>query len=62
MLARICTVADAFQAMIADRPYRKGLSMEEAIEEIQRCSGTHFDPEIVEVFLTLDHKTLLKRT
>ncbi len=62
LLARICTVADAFQAMIADRPYRKGLSMEEAIEEIQRCSGTHFDPEIVEVFLTLDHKTLLKRT
>lgn len=60
LLARICTIADAFQAMIADRPYRKGRSLEEAVEEVKRCSGTHFDPAIVAVFLTLDLPEVLK--
>ncbi|MDA3937288.1 MAG: HD domain-containing protein [Actinomycetota bacterium] len=51
LLARILTAADAFEAMIADRPYRKGRTEGEAVEELERCAGTHFDPRVVEVFV-----------
>lgn len=51
LFARIISVADAFDAMTTDRVYHKGISTEEAIEELVRCSGTHFDPEIVQAFL-----------
>lgn len=49
--ARIISVADAYDAMTSDRSYRKGLSKEEAIKELTRCSGTQFDPNIVNVFV-----------
>lgn len=49
--SRIITVADAFDSMISDRPYRKALSREAAIEELKRCAGQQFDPEVVEVFV-----------
>ena len=39
--------------MISDRPYRKALSIRYAQEEIERCSGTQFDPEVVKVFVTM---------
>jgi len=45
--ARIVAAADSFDAMTSDRPYRPGLSMEEALVEIVRCSGTQFDPDVV---------------
>ena len=51
--ARIFAVADALDAMISDRPYRKALSITYAQEEIKRCSGTQFDPKVVEVFLAM---------
>jgi putative nucleotidyltransferase with HDIG domain len=51
--ARIFAVADAFDAMISDRPYRKALTMSYARTEIQRCAGTQFDPNVVEVFLAM---------
>jgi putative nucleotidyltransferase with HDIG domain len=51
--ARIFAVADALDAMISDRPYRRALSITYAQEEIKRCSGTQFDPKVVEVFLTM---------
>ena len=51
--ARIFAVADALDAMISDRPYRKALPISHAREEIQRCSGTQFDPTVVEVFLAM---------
>ena len=51
--ARIFAVADALDAMISDRPYRKALSIEHARKEILRCSGTQFDPKVVETFLSL---------
>lgn len=51
LLARILTVADAFEAMISDRPYRKGRSVEEASAELMRCRGRHFDPRIVDAFV-----------
>jgi putative two-component system response regulator len=46
--ARIAAAADSFDAMTSDRPYRPGLSMEEAIAELVRCSGTQFDPRVVD--------------
>jgi len=49
--ARVLAVADAFDAMTSDRPYRRALSHEDALAELVRCSGTQFDPEIVRVFL-----------
>jgi len=48
--ARIITVADSFDAMVADRPYRKGLKVEEAASELARCAGSQFDPVIVDCF------------
>jgi putative nucleotidyltransferase with HDIG domain len=51
--ARIFAVADALDAMVSDRPYRKALSIQYARDEIKRCSGTQFDPRVVDVFLSL---------
>lgn len=49
--ARIMAVADTYDAMTSQRPYRPPLSQEKAIQEIARCRGTQFDPEIADVFL-----------
>ncbi|HEX9093815.1 MAG TPA: HD domain-containing phosphohydrolase [Coriobacteriia bacterium] len=51
LLARILTVADAFEAMTADRPYRSGRTQPEAVDELRRCSGSHFDPRIIDAFM-----------
>jgi diguanylate cyclase (GGDEF)-like protein/putative nucleotidyltransferase with HDIG domain len=49
--ARIFAIVDAYDAMRSERVYRKSTPEKEVIAEIHRCSGTHFDPDIVEVFL-----------
>jgi putative two-component system response regulator len=49
--ARILAIADAFDAMISDRPYRSAMSMTQIVEEIKRCAGTQFDPIVVTAFL-----------
>ena len=49
--ARIFVLADTFDAMTSDRPYRKALTVEASREEIIRCSGTQFDPRCVQAFL-----------
>jgi cyclic di-GMP phosphodiesterase len=51
--ARIFTIADSLDAMISDRPYRRALPMSHAREEIRRCSGSQFDPRVVEVFMSI---------
>jgi len=51
--ARIIFVADAFDAMTSDRVYRGGVSADEALAELRRCSGAQFDPSIVNAFETL---------
>ena len=62
--ARIAAVADSFDAMTSDRPYRLRLSMEEAIAEIVRCSGAQYDPSVVEAMVRAvdtGRLTLVKR-
>ena len=48
LIARIVCCCDAFSAMTTDRPYRKARPAEAALEELRRCAGTHFDPQVVE--------------
>jgi len=51
LIARIISVADAFDAMTTNRPYRKKMNIEDAVHELKRCSGSQFDPIIVSAFL-----------
>jgi two-component system, cell cycle response regulator len=48
--ARIVAVCDAFSAMVQERPYQQGLTVSEAVAEIERCAGEHFDPRVVAAF------------
>ncbi|MCX7795069.1 MAG: transporter substrate-binding domain-containing protein [bacterium] len=50
-LSRILGLCDSFQAMTSDRPYRKGLTIDQAIEELKNEKGRHFDPYLVDVFI-----------
>lgn len=56
LIARIIAVADTFDAMTTDRPYRKGLSKRKALAELKRYAGTQFDPKVVELFLNAASK------
>jgi putative nucleotidyltransferase with HDIG domain len=49
--ARVLAIADAFDAMTSDRPYRRALTRSQALAEVERCAGSQFDPEIARVFL-----------
>jgi HD-GYP domain-containing protein (c-di-GMP phosphodiesterase class II) len=49
--AQILSVADSYEAMIADRPYRAGMPPNAARQELRRCAGTQFDPQVVAAFL-----------
>lgn len=51
--ARIVAIADAYEAMRDDRPYKKGMSHEAAVRELRRHAGTQFDPQLVEAFCDL---------
>jgi putative nucleotidyltransferase with HDIG domain len=51
--ARVFAVADSMDAITSDRPYRKAMTFDYAVEEIRRCSGSQFDPRAVEAFLSL---------
>ncbi len=61
LAARIFAVVDAWDAMRNDRPYRKALSVEEALAEIQKGAGTQFDPKVVEVFSALIREEMAER-
>jgi HD-GYP domain-containing protein (c-di-GMP phosphodiesterase class II) len=62
MAARILALVDAFEAMTLGRPYRDSVPEAEAIAEIKRCSGTQFDPRVVEEFERLVSKDGAERT
>lgn len=51
--ARILAVANAFEAMVCDRPYRRAMSIHDAAKEISSHAGTQFDPKVVEAFMSL---------
>ncbi len=53
LAARIIAVCDAYHAMTTNRPYRQALPVDDAIRELERCSGSQFDPEVVEHFLVV---------
>ena len=51
--SRVIAVCDAYDAMISNRPYRTAMSPEVAVSELQRNSGTQFDPEVVSAFVSV---------
>lgn len=53
LLSRIIAICDAYDVMVTGRPYRKARTKEEALAELKRCSGTQFDPRIVEAFIAI---------
>lgn len=53
LLGRILCIADAFDAMTSNRTYRKSMSMEVAVNEIERCKGIQFDPNVSDVFIKM---------
>jgi PAS domain-containing protein len=59
--ARIAAVADTYSAMTSDRPYRKGLAHEVAMDEIEKCAGTQFDPRVAGMFAQMVERLGLDR-
>ncbi len=58
LLTKIITVADSYDAMTSKRSYKQNLSLTEAMTELNRCAGSQFDPEVVQVFIeVLDSQT-----
>lgn len=53
LISRILGIVDSYDAMTSDRAYRKAMSSEDALAEIERCSGSQFDPDLAEMFLTM---------
>ncbi len=51
LIGRIIAVADAYDAMTSERPYRKAMTKKEAIRELKNCAGSQFDPAIVKIFI-----------
>jgi putative nucleotidyltransferase with HDIG domain len=59
LLSRIIAVADSFDSMVSERPYRQRVSIEDAFTELRRCSGTQFDPQVVDAFSRASVKYVL---
>ena len=56
ILSRVIAVVDSFDAMVNDRPYRKAMPVTKALEELKRCAGTQFDPDITSEFIRLQQE------
>jgi two-component system, cell cycle response regulator len=59
--ARIICVCDAYDAMVTDRPYRRGTDSETALAELRRCAGSQFDPAVVEAFCAVMARVAVER-
>lgn len=57
LLSRVLAIVDAFDVMTHDRSYKKAMTVEEAVEELKRFSGTQFDPSLVEIFIQAFQKS-----
>lgn len=57
LISRIVSIVDAYDVMIEGRVYKSALSSEEAINELKRCSGIQFDPDLVKIFIKILEKT-----
>jgi putative two-component system response regulator len=57
---RIVAIADVFDALTSDRPYKRAWPLADALAEISSLRGSHFDPAVVDAFLRLDHRALLR--
>jgi HD-GYP domain-containing protein (c-di-GMP phosphodiesterase class II) len=53
LISRILAIADAYDVMTHDRPYRKAIDSQDALREIEKCVGTQFEPHLVSVFLQI---------
>jgi putative two-component system response regulator len=62
LAGRIAAVADVFDALTHERPYKHAWPLDDAVTEILSQRGRHFDPDLVDAFATLDHEALLGRT
>jgi HD-GYP domain-containing protein (c-di-GMP phosphodiesterase class II) len=51
LISRMVHIIDAYDVMINDRPYKKAVTKEAAINELKRCGGTQFDPDLVRIFI-----------
>ena len=60
LAGRLVAVADVFDALMHERPYKPAWSLEQAIEEIRSLGGSHFDPDVVAAFESLDHSSLVQ--
>lgn len=60
MECRILAIADAYDSMTSDRPYRPAMSHEEAMQELQRCAGSQFDPFLIQLFSRMDPRQWTK--
>ena len=58
---RILAIADAYDAMTSDRPYRKAMSQEQALDELERCTGRQFDPNLVSRFLAMFNTAVIEK-
>jgi putative two-component system response regulator len=61
LVGRIVALADVFDALTHERPYKHASTITDAVAEISHQSGRHFDPEVVNAFMSLEHSTLLGR-
>jgi putative two-component system response regulator len=59
LAGRLVALADVFDALVHERPYKPAWPLERAVEEIRSLSGTHFDPDVVAAFNALDHERLV---
>ncbi|UCF32030.1 MAG: CHASE2 domain-containing protein [bacterium] len=53
LVVRVFSIVDVFEALVSERPYKKPLDLPAARGELERCAGTHFDPELVRIFLSV---------
>lgn len=60
IMARILTVADSYDAIVTNRPYRQAMAMDWALEEIQRGRGSQFDPAVVDAFLSPESQAVVR--